>query len=199
MTIDELHPYSEIHLPARRKRRVPNWSRPSAPKSIRQLMDERAWAYGIEATDPTPRNRAAARAAEDALFEGQWPAATEFGGPHLWRPAKRSFAFDALAGFCNSKRRFRHLFPPLELMDHNWCFRWAHGRGPAAIVAQPYKPAFDLAKAVEFARENELEVSVAEFESWHFPGKCTLVVWTRGVLGGSGVGHNCWMTPAVEA
>ena len=155
MTIGEHFPTSGInlHLPsARRRRAVPDWA---PPKSISELLAEKRRAYRIADIDPNPRTRAEVQNAETALADGQWRAATEFGAPHLWRPAKRSFAFNALAGFTNSKRRFRHLHPPLEFMDHSWCFRWAHGHGPAAIVAQPYKPAFNLDKAVEFARENK--------------------------------------------
>ena len=55
-------------------------------------------------------------------------------------------------------------------------------RGQAGgIVAQPYTPGFDLAKAEQFAGENELVVHVADlFESWYSPGMCTVVVWERG-------------------
>ena len=159
-------------------------------------MAECDWADEIAALDPTPRNRAEAQAARTALDKGRRRAAIEFGAPHRWRPAKRSFPFDALAGFFNNKRRFRHLYPPLAFIDCGTCYRWAHGHGPAAIVAQPEWWTFNLAEAVEFARENELEVSVADqFESWRVPGSCVVVVWRRGVLGGSGVGSNCWMTP----
>jgi hypothetical protein len=197
MTIGDLHPYSEIHLPSsRHKRRASNWSRPPAPKSISELMAERSWAHRIVAIDPTAINRIAAEEASTALTEGQWRAATEFGAPHAWRPTRRGFSIEALAGFYNSKRRYRRVSTPRGFNDHGWCFRWARGHAPAALVGQPYKPAFDLAKAQAFARENELLVSVADaFESWHNPGECLLVVWTRGEPGTNGVGHNYWMTP----
>ena len=145
MTIGEHFPNSEINLPSRRKRsRVPNWRQSPRVKSIRQLMDERDWADQVEALDPNPHTHADVAAARAALAEGQWRAAIEFGAPHLWRPARRGFALDALAGFHNSKRRFRHLNKPREFFDHAWCFRWMHNHQPAAIVGQPYKPAFDL-------------------------------------------------------
>lgn len=139
MTIGEHFPKSEINLnfpSARRRRAVPNWA---PPKSISDLLAEKRRACRIADIDPTPANRAEARAASIALTEGQQRAAIEFGMPHCWRPAGRGFALDALAGFYNSKRRFRHLGMPREFFDHAWCFRWMHNHQPAGIVSQPYK------------------------------------------------------------
>jgi hypothetical protein len=197
----ELHPHSETNFPsARRKRsRAPNWRARQRAKSIRQLMDEYDWANQAETLDPNPHTRAAVAAAYAALDEGQWRAAIEFGVPHLWRPARRRFALDALAGFHNSKP-YRYVGTPFKLFDWAMCYRWAHNHRPAAIVGQPETYTFKLAEAQEFARENELLVSVADtFESWRYPGRCALVVWQRGRLGGDGMGHNCWMTPAAGA
>jgi hypothetical protein len=118
------------------------------------------------------RTRAEAQAAQAAVVEGQWRAAIEFGAPHKWRPATRCFGLEALAGFHNSKRRYRYVETPFKFFDWATCYRWAHSHGPAAIMGQPETYAFNLAEAQAFARENELVVSVADtFESWRFPGR----------------------------
>jgi hypothetical protein len=187
MTINEFYQQSEINLPSRRKRtRVHNWTTPA--KSISELLAERSRAGRIATLDPTQRNRAADRAACDALAEARWRAAQEFGVPYAWRPG-RSFLLEDLCGFHNSPRRYREVrHRPHEFFDHPTWFRWARGHAAAAIVAQPYKPAFNLAKAEEFARENELVVHVADaFESWYYPGMCVIVVWERGGPGLGGV------------
>jgi hypothetical protein len=193
MNIGELHPHSEINFPPRRKRgHVPDWS---PRKSISQLIAERDWTSAIP--NQTPKDRFEAMAASNALAEGRWRAAVEFGVPHAWRPTCRGFNLEEVCGFHNNRRRYREIrTQPHEMFDHKMHFRWERGRAPAAIVAQPYTPAFNLAEAEEFARQNELVVHVADaFESWYSPGNCTIVVWTQGAPEGNGVGHGCWMTP----
>lgn len=176
---------SEISLPARRRgRAVPNWSRHPAPparKSITELLAEVEFAGRLATINPTPANRAADRAACDALAEARRKAAAEFGSPYGWRPGK----WFNLEDLCGRSRRFRSVQEPHEMFDHPRFFRWAKGGAnegrPAAIVAQPYTPGFDLDEAYAFARENELVVHVADlFESWWSPGMCTIVVWERG-------------------
>lgn len=182
--VGERYTNNELSLPGRRRRRAaPDWSRrgaPPAPKSISQLLAERDFAGCLATVDPTPANRAADRAACDALAEARRKVAAEFGAPYGWRPGK-GFALTDLCGFHNSRRRYREVREPREMFDHPWYFRWPGGRGPAAVVSQPYKPAFDLEAAREFAARNELIVSVADaFESWWSPGQCVIAVWERG-------------------
>ena len=176
-------PTAKFHSP----RAVPNWSRhpaSPAPKSISELLAERDFAARVATIDPTPANRLADRAACDALSQGRHEGAVAFGVPCAWRPGK-GFALEDLCGFHNSRQRYRSVRGPHEMFDHPWFFRWAKGRAnegrPAAIVAQPYTPGFDLDAAYAFAAKNELVVHVANlFESWWFPGMCTVVVWERG-------------------
>jgi hypothetical protein len=180
---------SELSLPGRRRRRAaPDWSRrgaPPAPKSISQLLAEREFAGCLATVDPTPANRAADQAAGAALAHARHKAAVEFGVPCAWRPGK-SFQLEDLCDFHNSRRRYREIrTQPHEMFDRPCFFRWAKGGAnagrPAAIVAQPYEPAFNLDAARAFAAENELIVHVADaFESWYSPGMCTIVVWERG-------------------
>ena len=174
----EHFPNSEINLPSRRRRAVPNWRAPQRFKSTSELLAERDFALVTMDANPNPRTRADAHAASAALAKGRWRAATEFSAPRGWRPATRSFMLEDLCGSRNNGGCY--IQRPHEMFDHPTYFRWERGRRPAAIVAQPYAPAFDLAQAESFARENELLVSVANFESWWSPGMCTVVVWERG-------------------
>jgi hypothetical protein len=204
MTLDELHPQNEINLPSRRRhgRARPNWARPRRVKPISELLAERDFAFAVMGDSPSPRVRAEAEAASAALAEARWRAAVEFGVPYGWRPARQSFRLEDLCGFYNSRRRYRGVrHRPHEMFDHPTYFRWERGRGPAGVVAQPYAPAFDLAKAEQFASENELVVHVANvFESWYSPGMCVIVVWERGGPGLSGARRTTgpW-TRSVEA
>jgi hypothetical protein len=190
-TNGDSHPHSEIHLPSRCRGPAPNWrsplsrrparSTPSVPRPIAELLAERDFAARLATHNPTPANRFADQAACDALNEARRKVAAEFGFPYGWRPGK-GFRLEDLAGFHNSPRRYHEIrTKPHEMFDHPWFFRWEVGGGPAGLVAQPYAPAFDLAKAEAFAAENELNVHVADlFESWWSPGMCTIVVWERG-------------------
>ena len=177
----ELHPHSEINLPsARRKRRAPNWRQAPRVKPISELLAERQWANRITTIDPSAYARADAWDASTALAEGRWRAAIEFGVPCGWRQSWGGFEIEELCA--SSQRRHWHIrSKPHEMFDHPTYFRWQRGHAPAAIVAQPYAPAFNLAKAEQFAREHELVVHVADAcESWYSPGKCLIVVWKRG-------------------
>ena len=62
--------------------------------------------------------------------------------------------------------------------DHRWYFR-RRGK-PAAIVANPYAPAFKLETAEKLARASGLAVEVADAESW-WNDKCIVVVWTKAL------------------
>jgi hypothetical protein len=181
----ELHPHSEINLPsARRGRRAPDWRRrpalprvspPVKPGEISQLLAERSWAHGLVIVDPSPKNRRAVIAAREALGEARERAAAEFGRVRDWKLAQRGFMLqDLIAGRNGWMSHPEHAF-----VDHGVSYR--RGARAAAFVAQPYRPAFKLAKAQEFARENGLTVHVAEdAESWWFPDMCIVVVWERG-------------------
>jgi hypothetical protein len=157
-------------------------------KPISQLLAERSFTFAAMDANLNPRTRTDAEAASAALAEARWRVAQEFGVPYAWRPTWRSFRLENLCGFHNSRRHYREVRPqPHEFFDHPTYFRWERGRRPAAIVAQPYAPTFNLAKAEQFARENELVVHVANvFESWYSPGMCVIVVWERGGPGLSG-------------
>jgi hypothetical protein len=185
MTIGELHPHSEILLPsARRRRRAPNWRRrpalprvspPVKPGEISQLLAERSWANGLVIVDPSPKNRRAVIAAREALGEARERAAAEFGRVRNWKLAQRGFMLQDLIAGRNGWRTS----PDHAFVDHGVSYRC--GARPAAFIAQPYRPAFKLDRAEEFADENGLTVHVAEdAESWWFPGMCIVVVWQRG-------------------
>jgi hypothetical protein len=63
--------------------------------------------------------------------------------------------------------------------DHRWYFR-RRGK-PAAIVANPYASAFDLATAQALARVSGLKVRIEDdIESW-YNDKCIVVVWTKAL------------------
>jgi hypothetical protein len=176
---------SEISLPARRRRRAaPNWSRhpaPQAPKSISQLLAERDFAARVATVDPTPKNRLADRAACEALGEARLRAAREFGELHQWRLARRGFRIGDLCARERGHYYLCDLQPDYPLVDHPAHYRWADGYQPAALVAQPYKAAFQHDQAQAFADKHGLLFHVVEgFESWWWPGQCLIVVWEKG-------------------
>jgi hypothetical protein len=127
-----------------------NWSR--SPDPIQELQ---ALAY---ASDPLSRQRL-------HLLHAQ--AAVAFGLPRGWAPAHRRKPIDLSTLTGGSHERQRAADDALgrvyrELFDHPEYFRRGspHGKA-AAIVAHPYKPAFDLQLAEDFARAHRLRFRTA--------------------------------------
>jgi hypothetical protein len=143
-------------------------STPSTSEEINHLIEARSRSYG---------DRAKSEAASIALARARHAAAVAFGAPYGWRPAIKGFGLGELA-----PRRRDGIFrawhdPKWPALDHRTCFR--RRRSPAAIVAQPYAPAFSCEEAQAFADEHGLRVEVVDEPGWYAPGKCVVVVWTR--------------------
>jgi hypothetical protein len=146
----------------------------------------------IEARDRTrcdPRLAPFAEAASLALAQARHARACAFGARYGWRPSAAAFGVEDFCGPVLVGRRWlrredwnmaaeiRGMQYPL--FDHRWYFR-RRGK-PAAIVANPYAPAFKLETAQALARASGLKVRIEDdIESW-YNDKCIVVVWTKAL------------------
>lgn len=105
-----------------------------------------------------------------------------FASKHGLKPASGTVCLGRLFGkgyqqICDESDGMPHI-PPGN--DH--ASLWARGSQPVVYVFQPYKDALTptvLARLTIFCQEYKLALTVLEDESFHYPGKTTLVMIQR--------------------
>ena len=169
------------------KRARPDWRPVPVSASLARLIEARDRTQ-IAASDD-PRLAPFAEAASLALARARHERAQAFGARYGWKPSAAAFGVEEIcAAQLMGRRYFRRELSwlPAEVggthwpwFDHRWYFR-CRSR-PAAIVANPYAPAFKLETAQALARASGLEVRIEDDNASWWNDKCIVVVWTKAL------------------
>lgn len=120
------------------------------------------------------------RLREDAAIRAKEALRLEFARRHGWHVAGSPFSAEALRrGVMRAGGYYATLgalgLQEYGLLDHLVWFRWPNRRA-AGLVSQPY--GIDRDGAVEWATAHGLRAEFPDYPAWHYPGACTLVVFT---------------------